>query len=89
MQTPQDLLLAEFNKRKERNSNFSLRAFARYLEAMPCPIIADDGGQKTGHSKINEKNRQQAEFSPTEKYEIAQSYLKDSSVEASKKKTTP
>jgi uncharacterized protein (TIGR02147 family) len=77
MQTAQELLKLEFDKRRERNPNFSLRAFARYLEISPAQLSQMMAGKRTITVKAMKKIGARLDLSPTEKRDIAQSLLKD------------
>ncbi|WP_413575412.1 TIGR02147 family protein [Bdellovibrio sp. HCB290] len=77
MQTAQELLKLEFEKRRERNPNFSLRAFARYLEVSPAQLSQMMAGKRSITIKSMKKMGARLDLSPTEKREIAQSLLKD------------
>ncbi|QLY23858.1 TIGR02147 family protein [Bdellovibrio sp. KM01] len=79
MQTAQELLKLEFDKRRERNPNFSLRAFARYLEVSPAQLSQMMTGKRTITVKTMKKMGSRLDLSPTEKSEIAQALLKDGS----------
>ncbi|WP_413293816.1 TIGR02147 family protein [Bdellovibrio sp. HCB185ZH] len=82
MQTAQELLKLEFDKRRERNPNFSLRAFARYLEVSPAQLSQMMAGKRTITVKSMKKMGSRLDLSPTEKSEIAQSLLKEGSSQA-------
>ena len=86
MQTPQELLTTEYAKRKERNPNFSIRAFARFLEVSPAQLSQMMTGKRSITVKSIQKISARLNLSPSEKREIAQVYLNPDMTETSAQK---
>lgn len=77
MQSPQQLLNDEFKKRRSRNSNFSLRSFAKWLQISPAQLSQMMTGKRSITLKSLEKISSRLALSPSEKKSLMNSYLKD------------
>lgn len=84
MQSPQHLLTTEFNKRRERNPNFSLRSFAKWLQISPAQLSQMMTGKRAITLKTLEKISQRFGYSPLEKKELMHSFLTDKKLVADK-----
>ncbi len=80
----QNILLLEFEKRKKRNNNFSLRSFARYLGFSPAQLSQMMSGKRPVTLNMAKKIIEKLDYSPQEKQHFLQVLLKDKSIE-----TTP
>lgn len=77
MTSPQQLLLDEFDKRRTRNPNFSLRAFAKWLGISPAQLSQMMTGKRPITFKSMNKISNRLGLSPLEKKNIFSSILKD------------
>lgn len=77
MQTPQELLTSEFDKRKKRNANFSLRSFAKWLGISPAQLSQMMTGKRPITLNTLKKITDRLGLSPLEKKNLLHSILKD------------
>lgn len=83
MRTYQVLLIDELSQRRQRNAQFSLRAFARMLEISPSHLSSLISGQKNLTQKVAAKIANKLELTPLQQKEIIQSTLNFSETEKS------
>lgn len=67
MSPGQQLLNEEYQKRKQRNENFSLRSFAKWLDISPAQLSQMMSGKRTISLKSAKKLSQKLGLSPFEK----------------------
>jgi len=77
MQSAQELLQSEFSKRKERNPNFSLRSFAKWLGISPAQLSQMMTGKRAITLKLMKKISDRLGLSPSEKKAVFTSMLKN------------
>ncbi len=70
MESPLHLLKTEFETRRERNPNLSLRAFARWLGVSPAQISQVLSGKRRLTPKLASKLAKRLNLSPLEKLEF-------------------
>lgn len=78
----QNILLLEFEKRKKRNNNFSLRSFARYLGFSPAQLSQMMSGKRPITLNMAKKIIEKLDYSPHEKQQFLQVLIKDKKIEA-------
>ena len=76
MQNPHELLTSEFNKRKQRNPNFSLRSFAKWLDISPAQLSQMMTGKRPFTIKSLKKISGRLGLSPSEEKSLFTSLLK-------------
>ncbi len=76
MQSPQERLVYEFSKRRERNENFSLRSFAKWLGVSPGQLSQMMAGKRTVTFKTMKKIGDRLGLSPSEKKSMFAAILK-------------
>ncbi|MBL7543292.1 MAG: TIGR02147 family protein [Bdellovibrionaceae bacterium] len=79
MNTSGEFLKDEFNKRKAKNPNFSLRSFARWLEISPAQISQMMSGKRPLTLKALEKINKKLDLSPLEKQVLVDTVVKSNS----------
>lgn len=67
MSLTSEFLKSEFTKRKTKNPNFSVRAFARWLELSPAQVSQVMSGKRPLTLKALEKINKKLDISPFEK----------------------
>jgi uncharacterized protein (TIGR02147 family) len=77
MQNPVEILNQEFNKRRTRNPNFSLRSFAKWLKISPAQLSQMMTGKRPVTLNSVKKISERLELSPIEKKALINSLLKD------------
>lgn len=75
MQNAQELLIAELNKRKGINPNFSMRSFAKWLGVSPAQLSQMMAGKRTITLKSMKKISERLGLSPHERNNLAGSLL--------------
>lgn len=75
MQNPHELLASEFKKRKERNPNFSLRSFAKWLGVSPAQLSQMIAGKRPVTLKSMKKITERLGLSPSEKKSLILTFL--------------
>ena len=81
MNPGQKLLKEEFQKRREKNQNFSLRSFARWLGTSPAQLSQMMSGKRPISAKSIKKFSQKLELSPFEKKELLAAALQDQTLQ--------
>ncbi len=76
MQTPIDFLNAEYRKRKERNPNYSLRSFAKWLNISPAQLSQMMAGKRNITLKTLKKINDRLDLSPTNSQELINTLLR-------------
>lgn len=84
MSLTSEFLKSEFTKRKTKNPNFSVRAFARWLELSPAQVSQVMSGKRPLTLKALEKINKKLDISPFEKQTLVDSLVSNTS-----KKITP
>jgi len=74
-----EFLKSEFTKRKTKNPNFSVRAFARWLELSPAQVSQVMSGKRPLTLKALEKINKKLDISPFEKQTLVDSLVGNSS----------
>lgn len=77
MINPQELLASELKKRKDRNPNFSLRAFARWLGISPSQLSQMLTGKRPITLATMKKISSRLDLSPLEHKELMSSLIAD------------
>jgi transcriptional regulator with XRE-family HTH domain len=77
MQKAQEFICQEYALRKKRNPNFSLRAFARWLDISPGQLSQMMTGKRTITPETLKKIGQRLGLSPAEKKLLMSSLMKD------------
>lgn len=75
MSVTSDFLKNEFDKRKAKNPNFSVRAFARWLELSPAQVSQVMSKKRPLTLKALEKISKKLDVSPFEKQELVESLM--------------
>lgn len=81
MNLGQKLLKEEFQKRREKNHNFSLRSFARWLGTSPAQLSQMMSGKRPVSAKSIKKFSQKLELSPFEKKELLATALDETTLQ--------
>jgi uncharacterized protein (TIGR02147 family) len=79
MINPKELLASELKKRKDRNPNFSLRAFARWLGISPSQLSQMLTGKRPITLSTMKKISHRLDLSPLEHKELMTSLIADTS----------
>lgn len=77
MQNPQELLNQEFLNRRNKNPNFSLRSFAKWLQISPAQLSQMMTGKRTITLKSLKKISDRLALSPVEKKKLMESFLNE------------
>ena len=77
MNSSQRLLVEEFNKRRDRNPNFSMRSFAQWLGISPAQLSQMMTGKRTITIKTIQKISGRLGLSPVEKKQMVSALLKE------------
>lgn len=77
MDAGSELLKSEFKKRKERNANFSMRAFARWLNISPAQLSQMMSGKRPTTQQSLKKISSRLSLSPTQKKRLFASVIGD------------
>lgn len=77
MQKPAELLIQEFDKRRARNPNFSLRAFAKWLKFSPAQLSQMMSGKRPVTLNSAKKISERLGLSPAENKAFINTLLKD------------
>ena len=77
MQNPVEFLNFEYQKRKQRNPNYSLRSFAKWLSISPAQLSQMLSGKRTITLKTLKKINDRLALSPQDNRELMQSLLKE------------
>lgn len=89
MTNSRELIIEEFHKRRARNPNFSMRAFAQWLGISPAQLSQMMTGKRTITLKTMQKITNRLGLSPIEKKRVVNSLLKDKKfIETSENKQT-
>lgn len=72
----QSLLVAEFQKRRERNPNFSLRSFARWLDVSPAQVSQVMSGKRPVTFAVAERMAERFSLSPSERRALLSQVIK-------------
>lgn len=80
MQTPQDFINSEYQKRKERNPNYSLRSFARWLSVSPAQLSQMMTGKRSITLKTMKKINDRLGLSPASSQDLVQTLLKQKNI---------
>lgn len=75
MTVTSEFLKSEFTKRKTKNPNFSVRAFARWLELSPAQVSQVMSGKRPLTLKALEKINKKLDISPFEKQTLVDSLV--------------
>jgi uncharacterized protein (TIGR02147 family) len=77
MTSAQNFIKEEFEKRRARNPNFSLRSYAKWLDVSPAQLSQMMTGKRSVTPKTLQKIVKRIGLSPFEKKQIFNSLLKD------------
>lgn len=80
MDNVQSFLIQEFQKRKQRNPNFSLRAFSKWLDISPAQLSQMMTGKRTITVRTLKKITDRIGSTPFEQNELINALLKDHSI---------
>ena len=80
MHTPQDFINSEYKKRKERNPNYSLRSFARWLNVSPAQLSQMMTGKRSITLKTMKKINDRLGLSPASSQDLVQTLLKQKNI---------
>lgn len=75
MQNPAEFLNEEYQKRKQRNPNYSLRSFAKWLSISPAQLSQMLSGKRSITLKTLKKINDRLALSPQDNRELMQSLL--------------